>query len=85
MRSQELKEKVEKGPVAFITVMKNGPMSMDGSLGLWFAYSIVVGIIAAYITGRALGPGAHYLSVFRSRGLYRLLPGTPAKFHLVQM
>jgi len=27
----------------------------------WFVYSIVVGVFAAYIAGRALGPGASYL------------------------
>ena len=29
---------------------------------------IVVGLLAAYIAGRALGPGAHYLQVFRFVG-----------------
>jgi hypothetical protein len=28
----------------------------------------VVGFFAAYVTGRALGPGAHYLEVFRYAG-----------------
>jgi hypothetical protein len=68
MRSPEFKEKLNKGPVAFMTVLKNGPTSMVGGLVLWFVYSIVVGIFAAYITGRALGPGARYLSVFRFAG-----------------
>jgi hypothetical protein len=83
MRSPEFKEKLNKGPVAFMTVLKNGPTSMVGGLVLWFVYSIVVGIFAAYITGRALGPGARYLSVFRLCRLCRLLPGTPAQLYLV--
>jgi hypothetical protein len=41
---------------------------MGGSLVQWFIYSIVVGIFAAYIAGRALVPGAHYLEVFRFAG-----------------
>ena len=68
MRSAEFTEKRAKGPVAFMTVMKSGPPSMGGSLVQWFIYSIVVGIFAAYIAGRALAPDAHYLAVFRFVG-----------------
>jgi hypothetical protein len=68
MRSPEFTEKVTKGPVAFMTVMKSGPPSMGGSLVQWFFYCIIVGIFAAYIAGRALGPDAHYLAVFRFVG-----------------
>lgn len=51
-----------------LTVTKSGEQSMGKDLALWFFYSIVVGIFAAYIAGRALEPGAHYLSVFRFAG-----------------
>ncbi len=68
MRSPEFKEKSNKGPVAMITVMKSGPPAMGGSLIQWFIYCVVVGIFAAYIAGRALGPDAHYLAVFRFAG-----------------
>ena len=68
MRSAEFKDKLEKGPVVIMTVLKNGQMGMGSSLVLWFLYSILVGIFAAYISGRALGPGAPYLSVFRFAG-----------------
>lgn len=68
MKSPEYQEKVTAGPVAFMTVMPNGQMSMKSSLVQWFIYSIVVGLFAAYIAGRALGPGAEYLSVFRFAG-----------------
>jgi hypothetical protein len=61
-------EKMKQGPVAFFTVMKSGPPSMGLSLTLWFLYCIVMGVFAAYVSGRALGPGAHYLSVFRFAG-----------------
>jgi hypothetical protein len=33
-----------------------------------FLYSVVVSLFAAYIGGRALGPGAPYLAVFRFVG-----------------
>ncbi len=68
MKSPEYIEKVTKGPVAFMTVIKSGPPKMGGSLMLWFCYSILVSIIAAYIASRALQPGAEYLSVFRFAG-----------------
>ncbi|RMF61545.1 MAG: hypothetical protein D6748_01365 [Calditrichaeota bacterium] len=68
LKSSEYIEKTQKGPVAFMTVLKSGPISMTGSLVQWFIYCLVVGIFAAYITGRALGPGAPYLSVFRFAG-----------------
>jgi hypothetical protein len=68
MGSPEFIEKMKKGPVAFMTVMESGPPSMTVSLVQWFFYCILVGIVAAYITGRALEPGAHYLAVFRFAG-----------------
>jgi hypothetical protein len=68
MSSPEFIEKSTQGPVAFLTVMQSGPPSMGGSLVMWFLYSILVGIFAAYISGRALGPEAHYLAVFRFVG-----------------
>jgi hypothetical protein len=68
MGSPEFAEKRAQGPVAIFTVMKSGPPSMGKSLAAWFLYSVVVGFLAAYITSRALGPGARYLSVFRFAG-----------------
>ena len=69
MSSPEFIEKSKKGPVVMMTVMENGPMKMGMSLFMWFLYSIVVGIFAAYVAGRALGPDAHYLAVFRFTGV----------------
>ncbi len=68
MKEPEFTAKVNKGPVAFLTVMPSGPPSMGASLVQWFVYCIVVGIFAAYVAGRALGPGAEYLAVFRFVG-----------------
>lgn len=79
--SQEYKDKYNKGPVAIITVYPSGPMSMGSSLALWFVYSIVVGVFAAYIAGHALPPGAHYLSVFRFAGCTAFIGYTLALLH----
>lgn len=58
-------EKSTKGPVAFITVMPSGPPSMGSSLAQWFGYCVVVGLVAGYVAGLAVGPGAEYRLVFR--------------------
>lgn len=68
MGNPEFIEKMTRGPVAFLTVLPSGPPSMGKNLLLWFLYCIVVGIFAAYIAGRALGPEAAYLQVFRLAG-----------------
>jgi hypothetical protein len=68
MQSDAYLEKTRNGPVAFMTVVENGPPAMTGNLIQWFIYSILVGVFAAYIAGRALDPGADYLSVFRFAG-----------------
>ena len=66
MKDPAFIEKKKRGPVALLTVMKDP--SMGASLTQWFIYCVVVSVIAAYIAGRALGPGAEYLSVFRFAG-----------------
>jgi hypothetical protein len=68
MNTPAFLDKMTKGPVAFMTVMRSGRTSMAGPLVQWFVYCLVVTIFAGYITGRALGPGAHYLAVFRFAG-----------------
>ena len=68
MRSPEFIEKMKKGPVALMTLVPGGEISMTTSLILWFLYSVLVSIFAAYIAGHALRPGAHYLEVFRFAG-----------------
>ena len=41
---------------------------MGRNLILWFLYSVVVSLFAAYLAGRALSPGASYRTVFRFAG-----------------
>jgi hypothetical protein len=68
MKSPEFVEKMKAGPVAFMTVRPSGPPTMTKSMVLWFAYLLFVSFFASYIAGRALGPGARYLAVFRFAG-----------------
>jgi hypothetical protein len=68
MKSPAFVEKMTKGPVAFMTVMPSGRPTMGAQFVQWFVYCVVIGIFAGYIAGRALGPGAPYLAVFRFAG-----------------
>jgi hypothetical protein len=61
-------DRLKKGPLVFATIAPGSSPSMGKSLTLWFLYLVVVSIFAAYIAGRALAPGAHYLEVFRFAG-----------------
>jgi hypothetical protein len=45
--------------------MPNRLMPMGKNLALWFLYSAVVGVFAAYVAGSALPPGAQYARVVR--------------------
>lgn len=66
--SPEHVQKMEEGPVAFLTVRRSGPPAMGGTLLQWFFFCVLVGVFAAYVTGRALPTGAEYLEVFRLSG-----------------
>lgn len=69
MRSPEFVEKVKQGPVLVVTVMPNAVLSMGTNLALWFVYSLIVSVFAAYMTGHALHPAAPWRAVFRFAGL----------------
>ena len=68
MRSPEFVQKLKDGPVMVVTVLPNGPGTMGKSLVLWFLYSAVIGLFAAYVAAHALPAGAAYLQVFRFIG-----------------
>jgi len=68
MGSPEMTEKFEQGPVGLLTVLPSGTPRMGKQLTLWFLYSVVVGVVVAYLTGRTVAPGAEYLQIFRVAG-----------------
>jgi hypothetical protein len=68
MKDPAFIEKMTKGPVAIMTVMPPGVPTITTNLVQWFVYTVVVSLVAGYVAGRALGPGAHYLDVFRFAG-----------------
>lgn len=68
MKDPAFVDKMAKGPVAMMTVMPSGRPAMGAQFVQWFVFCVVVGVFAAYIAGRALPPGGHYLAVFRFAG-----------------
>lgn len=65
MGSPEFKARLERGPRIQLTVL-GAQNSMGRNLAVWFVYLIVVGAFAGYVAGLTLGPGAQYMSVFRT-------------------
>jgi len=65
MKSPEFQEKMRQGPVALVSVLPNGPLSMGKPLLLWFIYLLVVCSLTALIAGRTLPPGTVYPRVFK--------------------
>src|SRR6266478_2165681 len=51
MRSPEFKEKMKQGPVALLTVMPNGPISMSRPLALWLDF--LLGVLHSFPTLRS--------------------------------
>ena len=64
MDRPEMLAKYQEGPVAMLVVMPNGSPAMGAALGKWFAFTALVAVTAAYLAGRTLAPGTHYLQVF---------------------
>jgi hypothetical protein len=68
MKSPEFEAKMKQGPVGMMSIRPNGDINMGKLMGLWFVYSLIVAVFAAYITGRTHGLGAPYFEVFRVSG-----------------
>lgn len=68
LKSPAMIEKFTKGPVGMVRIRPSGPPGMGKSLVQWFLFSIVIGVFVAYLGGRFLPAGTHYLTVFRFAG-----------------
>jgi hypothetical protein len=69
MKDPAFLEKVKRGPMAVLTIMRGDVMgAFKKSLAMWFLYALVVSVFTAYVAGRALRPGTVYLEVFRFAG-----------------
>jgi hypothetical protein len=65
MKDPEFRKKWAAGPVMFFTVMPNGSQEMAPQFIGWFVYTLFIGMVAAYVTGLAYGPGTDYMRIFR--------------------
>jgi hypothetical protein len=68
MKEPAFLEKLKRGPAGLMTIRTNASPNMGKSLGLWFIYCVVIGVLAAYVAGRALAAGAPFASVMRFAG-----------------
>ncbi len=72
--SPEARGKYEEGPVALIWLMPKGMPGMGRSLGLWFAFNLILAFFVAYLASHVVAPGPHqYLKVFRVVGTVAFL------------
>ncbi|HEX2253991.1 MAG TPA: hypothetical protein VHQ65_12045 [Thermoanaerobaculia bacterium] len=58
----------ERGPVAMITVLRNGPPKMGKTLLQWLAFCLLASFTAAYVARHALGPDATGTAILRITG-----------------
>jgi len=76
----EMMEKLKAGPVGSMTIRPSGPPTMGKHLGMWFVFCLGVGFFVAYLAGRTMGPGTHYLQVFRVVGVAAFMAYSFAHF-----
>ena len=55
MGSPEMLQKYREGPVGHLTLLPNGAPAMGKYLGMWFLWTLVVAIVAAYLASRLIG------------------------------
>lgn len=69
MKSAELIDRTNRGPVILMTVMPNGVMPMGAIFVRWFFYLIVVSTITALVAATSLPPNASGRWVFHQTAL----------------
>ena len=65
MKDPAFQKKYVDGPVAMITVLKNGPPNMGKYLGLWLGFCLLVSVVTSYVARHTLSPGTDLLTVMR--------------------
>ena len=73
-----VKQKFEEGPLAYITVAKNGMPSMGPKMLTMFLYFVAVGVLAAYFVTFSVTADADYLAVFRVAGTVAFIANSMA-------
>ena len=68
MASPEMQKKLAEGPNVVMYVRESGAVKLGPFLGKWFAYTLVVSLLAGYLARATVAPGAEYLHVFQVVG-----------------
>ena len=68
MGSPEGKAKMDRGPIAYITIVKSGTPPMGPALAKSFLWCILVAFFVAYVCWHALPMGSDFREVFRLAG-----------------
>src|SRR5690606_9989081 len=69
MGSPEFVRKLEEGVNAVVYVRPTGQVKLGQFLAKWFAYTLLVGLLAGYVAMATLPRGVEYLTVFRVVGV----------------
>lgn len=68
MNSPEMQRKFAEGPVGVLYIRQAGPMQLGPFLGKWFAYSLALTAVVAYLARAELPATAGHAAVFRLVG-----------------
>jgi hypothetical protein len=68
MKTPAWDERMKQGPVGIMSIQPSGPINMGKLFGLWFVYTLFIGVIVAYVTGITGARGAPFFEVFRVGG-----------------
>lgn len=73
MKDPAARKRFEDGPVAIITVLRNGPPAMGKYLLQWLVFCLLVSFTAAYVARHTLAAGADGKEVLRITGTLAFL------------
>ena len=69
MQQPEVQKKFQEGPIALITVRRNGAMHVGPALSQWLVFTLLVSLGVACLAGSTLAPGADFAKVAWVTGL----------------
>lgn len=68
MKDPAMVKKYEEGPVAILTVLRNGQPNMGKHLSQWFLFCLLVSFVVSYVARHCLLPGAECMEIMRLTG-----------------
>jgi hypothetical protein len=68
MKDPAVQKRYQDGPVALLTVLRNGPPAMGKYLAQWFLYCLLASFVVAYLARHTLSYGTSGLEVMRITG-----------------